>query len=356
MPQKDPSKTEQATPKRISKARDKGNVIKSQEASKAITILAGLIAIMFWMQYMGDELSGLFRHFLTAPTLKFTATPQEVVAMGEWMSLELAKLILPVILFVGFWAYLIIRLQVGKLWTTDVMKPKLSKFNVINGIKRMFFSLQTFIRLGKSLLQAIAIGYAPWLVIRNEMDNFINLYYSTASGVAAYLLQMSKTMTIYALVPMILIAVVDYVYTRWDYYEGLKMSKDEVKDERRQSEGDPQIKAKQKQQMMQMMMRNMLKQVPKADVVITNPTHIAVALSYNQQEAPAPVLVAKGAGRVAERIKEIARENKVPIRENKPVARALYSQVDIGEMIPEELYKVVASILAQIWKIKGKRS
>lgn len=355
MAQKDPSKTEKASPRRITKAREKGNVAKSQEASKTITILAGLIALMFWIKYIGDEMSGLFRHFFMAPTMQFTASPQEVIAMGQWLSWELAKMILPVILFIGFAAYMILRLQVGKLWTTEVFKPKLSKFNIINGLKRMFFSIQTFIRLGKSLLQAIAIGVAPWLVIRKEMDSFINLYYSTASGVAAYLLQMGKTMTIYALVPMIIIAIVDYAYTRWDYFENLKMSKDEVKDERKQSEGDPMVKAKQKQKMMQMMMRSMLKQVPKADVVITNPTHIAVALSYNQKEAPAPVLVAKGAGRVAERIKEIARENNVPIRENKPVARALYSQVDIGEMIPEELYKVVASILAQIWKIKGKR-
>lgn len=356
MPQKDPSKTEMPTPKRISKAREKGNVIKSPEVSKAVVILAGLIASMVWMKYMGEELSGLFRHFLSAPTLHFTPTPQEVVVMGQWLAWELAKLILPVIMFVGFCAHLTLRLQVGKLWSTEVFTPKLERFNIINGIKRMFFSIQTFIRLGKSLLQAIAIGVAPWLVIRQEMDNFIHLYHSTASGVAAYLLQMSKTMTIYALVPMIVIAVADYAYTHWDYYQNLKMSKDEVKDERKQSEGDPHVKAKQKQKMMQMMTRRMLQQVPKADVVITNPTHFAVALRYNQMEAPAPVLVAKGADRVAERIKEIARENNVPIRENKPLARALYSQVDIGEMIPEELYKVVASILAQIWKIKGKRS
>ncbi|SHN68527.1 flagellar biosynthesis protein FlhB [Desulfovibrio litoralis] len=354
MGQSDPSKTEEATPKRVDKSRQEGNVIKSQEVSKAITVLAGLVGAILWMPYMGRELEGLFRHFLTAPTLKFSPTLQEMTAMGEWLSWEIAKLVLPIILFIGFWAYLVLRWQVGSLWTTKVFVPKLSKFNVLSGLKRMFFSSQTFIRLGRSLLQAIVIGIAPWLVIRKEMDSFITLYYSTAAGVASYLLDMSKKMVTYALVPMIIIAAVDYWYTRWNYFEQLKMTKDEIKDERKQSEGDPIIKSKQRQKMMQAMAKRMMQEVPKADVIVTNPTHIAVALRYDQQEAPAPIVVAKGADRVAEKIKEIAREHKVPIRENKPLARALYSQVEIGDVIPEDLYKVVASLLAQIWKMKGK--
>jgi flagellar biosynthetic protein FlhB len=162
-------------------------------------------------------------------------------------------------------------------------------------------------------------------------------------------------MTLYALVPMLILAVIDFKYTRWDYIENLKMTKNEVKDELKQAEGDPKIKAAIKQKMMQMSQRRMMKDIPKADVIITNPTHYAVALRYNQMEAPAPVVVAKGVDRVAEKIKEIARENRVPIRENKPLARALYSQVEIGEMIPEDLYKATAAILAQVWKIKGKK-
>jgi flagellar biosynthetic protein FlhB len=159
-------------------------------------------------------------------------------------------------------------------------------------------------------------------------------------------------MALYALIPMLIIAAADLWYTRWDYKENIKMTKSEVKDERKQMEGDEQIKSKIRQKMMKMSVRRMMQQVPKADVIITNPTHIAVALRYNAGEAPAPVVVAMGADRVAERIKDIARQNRVPIRENATLARALYKQTEVGDMIPAELFQAVAIILAQIWKTR----
>ena len=174
-----------------------------------------------------------------------------------------------------------------------------------------------------------------------------------AAGVTAYMLNTAFKVVIYALVPMIIIAVADLVYQRWEYAENLKMSKDEVKDEHKQMEGDQFIKGKMRQKMLQMSARRMMQQVPKADVVITNPTHLAIALRYNAMEAPAPIVLAKGSDRVAEKIKEIAREHRIPIRENKPLARALYKQTDIGDMIPTELFQAVAIILAQIWKAKN---
>jgi len=148
------------------------------------------------------------------------------------------------------------------------------------------------------------------------------------------------------------IAAFDVWQSRYAYKEGMKMTKDEVKDERKQAEGDPVVKSQQKQKMLAMVMKRMLQDVPKADVVVTNPDHIAVALRYDAQEAPAPVVLAKGADHLAEKIKTIARENRVPIRENVPLARALYKAVDVGDMIPEELYKAVAAVLASIWRLK----
>jgi flagellar biosynthetic protein FlhB len=219
----------------------------------------------------------------------------------------------------------------------------------------MLISLQTLIRLGKSLLKAIAIGAAAYLVLKDELPHLAGMYYTNAQSLAAYILGMGLTMTVYALIPMLILAFIDFKYTRWEYIENLKMTKDEVKDELKQAEGDPKVKAAMKQKMLQMSQRRMLQDVPKADVVITNPTHYAVALRYDRTEAPAPVVVAKGVDRVAETIKEIARATQVPIRENKPLARALYSQVEIGEMIPEDLYKATAAILAQVWKMKGKK-
>ncbi|MDR3176583.1 MAG: flagellar biosynthesis protein FlhB [Desulfovibrio sp.] len=350
---RDPSKTEKATSKRISKARSEGNVPKSQEVVKAVSILAGLIGLTLCLEYMSSELLDIFRHFLGYAPAYRDLNDAGIYELGLRISLSLAKIILPSILLIGLLVFISLRLQVGKLWTTKVFGFKFSRFNPINGLKRMFVSVDTLLRLGKSLLQALFIGLAPLLVFKAEMRNFPDLYYMDAIGIARYILEIGSRMVIYALIPMVVIAVADFFYTRWDYAQNLKMSKDEVKDERKQMEGDEAIKAHIRRKMMQMSMRRMLKDVAKADVVITNPTHIAVALRYNPMEAPAPVVVARGADRMAEKIKETARQHGVPIRENKALARALYKQTDIGDLIPQELFRAVALILAQIWKTKN---
>ena len=358
MPQSDPSKTEKPTPKRIKKARGDGNVPKSQDFGMAITILAALVILYMWLDNVAAEMFDLFRYFMGPAIDAFRKTEPaqaDITTILPQLAYALARMTLPVMLFIGLWGFIVTRAQVGKLWTTKPLKPNLKKFNIVKGIKRMFFSLGTFGRLGKSLLKAFVIGVAVYIVIKSELPHLMGLYYTDAMGLASYILHMAMTMTIYALVPMLIIGIADLKYSRWDYIENLKMTKNEVKDEMKQMEGDPLVKGKMRQKMFQMSQRRMMQEVPKADVVITNPTHFAVALSYNQMLAPAPMVVAKGADRVAEKIKEIARENRVPIRENKPLARALYSQVEIGEMIPEDLYKAVAAILAQLWKNKGPK-
>ena len=353
MPQSDPSKTEKPTPKRISEARKKGNVAKSQEVSTTVTILAGTCVAVLWFGTIGKEMMEVFRFFLGTAILEFEPEPVNVQSMVMRVSVRMAKMVLPVMFVVGLAVFLVLRIQVGKLWTWKPLKPDLKKMNPLSGIKRLLFSLQTFTRLGKSILKAVVIGAAPALVVMNEIDTFPSLYYVDAMTLSAYILNMGLKMIIYALVPMVIIAGVDLAYGRWDYIEKLKMSKQEVKDEHRQQEGDPLIKGKQRQKMMQMSQRRMMQSVPTADVVITNPTHIAVALKYDSMVAPAPMVVAMGADKVAEKIKQIARENNVPIRENKPLARALFAQAQVGDVIPEELYKAVATVLAQLWQGKN---
>ena len=348
---RDPSKTEPATPKRVRDARNKGNVAKSQEVSKTASILAGLIGLFACIEYISGEMMLLFRHFLSTGAT-FVMDDANMTQMGLWLSLSLAKILLPLMLIIAVTVFISVRLQVGKLWTTKVFEFNFEKFNPISGLKRMLFSVQTFIRLGKSLLQALFIGLAPLWVLKKEMSRFPDLYHMDALGVSIYILTISSKMVIYALVPMIAIAAADWWYTRWDYNENLKMTKDEVKDERKQQEGDPVIKSQMRQKMMKMSARRMMQQVPKADVVITNPTHIAVALRYNAMEAPAPVVVAMGVNQVAEKIKEIAREHRIPIRENKELARALYKQTEVGDIIPADLFQAVAIVLAQIWKTR----
>ncbi|MDR2727025.1 MAG: flagellar biosynthesis protein FlhB [Deltaproteobacteria bacterium] len=351
---KDPSKTEQATPKRIEKARDEGNVAKSQEISKAISIAAGTFALAVYIPIMYRQIHTVFSQFLGHPH-NFEANQATVYGLFIEVTKNLAVLLLPPILFIGLAVWICLRAQVGQLWTTKVFKFKWSRFNPINGLKNMIFSAQSLVRLGKSLLQAIIVGYVPYRVLKGEIDNFLPLFNADVFGITNYMLMLSLKMVCWTLLPMIVLASLDFIYTRWQYFENLKMTKDEVKDERKQSEGDPAIKQKQKQKMMAIMARRMLQNVPKADVVITNPTHLAVALRYDTKEAPAPIVVAKGADYMAEKIKDVARKHNVPIRENVPLARALYKSVEVGDMIPEDLYKAVASILAVIWKMKGKR-
>jgi flagellar biosynthetic protein FlhB len=353
MAEKDPSRTEDATPKRRKKAREEGNVPKSQEVTKTVTIAVGLLALYLYFGMMYKRMSILFSHFL-GHQHNFIITTNSVYSLFIQVSIELAILVMPVILSIGVAAYIALRLQVGALWTTKPFGFKWERFNIINGLKNMFMSGDSFVRLGKSLLLMLIIGFVPYRIIMNEFDSFLPLYNATPGAIIQYILNLSVKMVFYTLIPMIIIAAVDLWHTRYKYEENLKMTKHEVKDERKQAEGDPAIKNKQRQKMFSVMAKRMLKQVPTADVVITNPTHIAVALKYDAEQFPAPVVVAMGADHMAEKIKEIAREHNVPIRENVPLARALYNSVEVGDVIPEELYKAVAAILAQIWRIKGK--
>jgi flagellar biosynthetic protein FlhB len=262
-------------------------------------------------------------------------------------------MLIPYMLVIFIVVLVVQRIQVGPLWTTKVFVPKFSQFlNVIGGLQKLVMDPKTVVRLLKSLLSAAAIGVAPYIVLKSKFSLMPTLFYYNVDSIAAFILETGALMVFYALVPMLIIAVADLIYQRWDYEENLKMTKDEVKDERKQAEGDPQVKSEQRGKMMDMMSLRMMQQVPEADVVITNPTHLAIALAYDALKAPAPIVLAKGAGPVAEKIKEVARENNVPIRENKPLAQALYKAVEIGQMIPEEMYQAVAQILAQLYKFK----
>ena len=355
MPQEDPSKTEKATSKRRRQHRRDGNVPKSNEVTKALVLLSAILALRFMMGYYYEEFVQIYRWAMT-DALSININPGSAYRLFIWGIKEMTILVLPFLLVLVFISYMSQRLQVGKLWTTKPMKPNFGKlFNIMAGLKRLMISPRAAINFGKSILQATAVSIAPYIVIKQEMNNLLPLFHTNAQAILGYILGVGYKMVCYALVPMMLIAVAELWYNRWNYEEKIKMSKDEVKDERRQAEGDPQIKARQKRKMMEMMTKWMFEDVPKADVVITNPTHYAVALQYDVMVAPAPRVLAKGVNRVAERIKDIARENNIPIEQNVPLARALYKQVEIGESIPEELFQAVAAVLARLDKFRKRR-
>jgi flagellar biosynthetic protein FlhB len=353
MAQHDPSRTESATPKRRNKARGEGSVPKSQELPKPLTLLFGLLMLQIYLGTIRTEIEKLMQWFFTEG-FAFELNRTSIPTLFHDCLYSIAIMVLPIMLVIALAAFIVVRLQVGQLWAPKVFKPKFNNFNVVSGLKKLLISKQTIVRLLKSVFMAAAVALGPYIVLKQAFGEVIPLFYQPAESIAAYVLDAGQTMFYYALTPMILIGLADLIYTRWDYEENLKMTKSEVKDERKQAEGDPMIKNKQRQKMMAVMMRRMMQDVPKADVVITNPTHLAIAIRYNAQEAPAPLVLAKGAGEVAQRIKDIARENNVPIRENKPLARALYKVVEVGDTIPEEFYQAVAAILAQIYKTKQR--
>ncbi|MDQ7032819.1 MAG: flagellar biosynthesis protein FlhB [Desulfonauticus sp.] len=355
MPSRDPSRTEKATPKRREKARKEGNVPKSTELNKAISILGGIIALKIFITFLRERLSEVYLYFIKQ-SFYLKLTQENLYHVFIYSCKQIAIMVLPIMFIILVLSVVSLRVQVGPLWTTKPLIPKLEVFNLINGIKRIFFDTKTLINLLRSALQALFVGIAPYILLKHEFSNNIaNLFYASIPQISVYMLQSGYKMVIYALIPMFVIGLADLAYTRWDYEENLKMTKDEVKDERKQAEGDPTIKNQQKKKMLKVMQQRMLQEVPKADVIITNPTHIAVAILYDPTKAPAPIVVAKGANKLAEKIKQIAREHNVPIRENKPLARALYKNVEIGETIPEELYRAVAAVLAQLYKYKQRR-
>ncbi len=352
MPQKDPRKTERATPRRRKKAREEGNVPRSDEISNVAVLIAAIIGLRIFIPLMGRNLYEVFRFILKSFNMEIT--PSSSYYLLLFCMKKIVIIIMPFLFFVAIIAFMAVRLQVGNVFTFKVFEVKWSRFNPIENLKNRFFSLNTVISITKSTLQVFLVGIVAYFTIKSQMKYMPSLFYENVISITSNMLYMLYKVCWIIFIPLIILAVLHLFYTRWDYEENLKMSKEEVKDEMKQIYGSPEVKREQKKRMQEVMMRRMMEEVPKADVIITNPTHLAVALRYNLMEAPAPVVVAKGAGLIARRIKEIAIEHDIPIREDKPLAQALYKSVEIGEMIPEELYQAVASVLAGLEKFKRR--
>jgi len=352
MSKDDPSRTEPATRKRVNKARDKGSVPKSAELSKAVVLLTGVIAMRYMAEFLFNNLMEIFQWFFTEG-IRQNLDPQNVYRMFVWSITKMAVMVLPLMVVIALTSYAVLRWQVGKLWVFKWDWDRIN-FDIVGALKQLIISTDTLVRLGRSIGQAAVVAIAPYIVIKQELPNLVPLFHQNVMGITSYMLMVSYKMVCYALVPMILIALADLWYVRYRYDDNLMMTKEEVKDEARQAEGDPMVKEKQKRKMFEVMGRRLKKTVPKADVVITNPTHYAIALRYDLSEAPAPMVIAKGVDAIAKKIREIAIENDIPIHENPPLAQALYKQVEIGETIPEEMYQAVAAILAKLSKFKKR--
>ncbi|AKN33963.1 flagellar biosynthesis protein FlhB [Clostridium carboxidivorans P7] len=345
-------KTEEATPKKKSDARKKGQIAKSKEIALALTLLASTIVIVALGGYVGNGLKSTLIVFLNnylTMSLSYDSV-QKIAFIVVW---RIGIIFLPVVLPIMFMGVLANFLQTGALITSEPLKPDFSKLNPINGFKRIF-SMRTVMELFKDLAMVSIVGFVGYKFVKDNYEYILTLGSLNAQAVAAAVSKLTINIFFRITILMIIIALIDYVYQRFQFNKDLKMSKQEVKEEYKQDEGDPQIKSKIKQKQREMATRRMMQEVPKATVVVTNPTHIAVALKY-QEGLNAPVVAAKGADRVALKIKEIAKENDVPIIENKPLARLMYSEVELDEEIPMDMYEAVAEILALVYKIKERK-
>ena len=348
-------RTEQATPKRRREAREKGQVRKSQELVSALMLIIMFAALSMFGPNMWRQMRDLMRRGITmgymgGETLSAEGA-SEVLLQG---TLSMARIVLPLLL-VGFAGAILVNVvQVGFLFSTKALEPKFSRLNPLEGFKRMF-STRTLFELGKAIAKTALIAVIGYNLI---VENAATLTRMAGESLEASIASIGQSIVNAGFrigLVLLIIAIIDFVYQWFKYERDLRMSKYEIKMEYKQTEGDPQIKSRIRQKQRQMAMMHMMQAVPEADVVITNPTHFAVALKYDTQSAGAPVVTAKGQDYVAQRIKEIARENGVEMVENRPVAQALYKNCEIGHEIPLELYQAVAEILAYVFKRKQEK-
>ena len=353
-------KTEEPTAKKLSDARKDGQVAKSKDLSSSVLLLVSFLVLKNMVGSMGNSFISCFRENYTRIGDFFTAQNGEfdsyfTVQLLRSASLDMLLMLLP-FFAVGVVVAIVIEIvQVRWRPTTKPLQPKLSKFNPINGVKRLF-SVRTLMELLKQSVILAVIFIVVYNKLKGRFDDIYTLYDISLNQALLLLSDIIFDIGIVICVIYIVVGIIDYVFQKRKFRKDMMMTKQEVKDEWKNTEGSPEVKQKQRQRMAEVSRRRMMQAVPEADVVITNPTHFAVALKYEQNKGRAPVVVAKGEDFLAARIKEAAKENNVEIVENKPLARMLYYNVELNEEIPPELYQAVAEVLAFVYNLKNKRA
>ncbi len=351
-------KTEEPTGKKLNDARKEGQVAKSKEIANAFGILALFIILKVYVGTIGTRFIESFHVvYGQIPELVKMYNGNLSVAslqvLLRSMMLRLLTIIAPVLLIGVMVAVICDIVQVKWRPTTKPIKPKFSKLSPVKGFARIF-SPNSLVELLKSLLKLVVIGYVVYSYLKGRVGQIFLLYDITLNQAIGLIGEIAIDLGIRIAMVYMVIAFLDFWYQKWKFRQDMKMTKQEVKDEYKNQEGDPQVKAKQKQRMREASMRRMMSQLPEADVVITNPTHYAVAVKYDPEKYDAPYVLAKGEDYLAQKIKDVAREHEIEIVENKPLARMLYANVEIGGLIPPELYQAVAEVLAFVYHLKGK--
>ena len=351
----DGEKTEEPTAKKLEDARKKGQVMRSTEVVTAATLLAFFFMLKIFVGFIGNRFMTSFRQtigFISDYTSEpFTLNTARTIIRGSFWNIIVAAF---PIMIVGLVVTIVaIVFQVKWKVTAEPLKPKFDKFNPVTGMKRLF-SKDKIMDLFKSIAKVVILAYVVYSYLKNQWPLIYKMYSYTLPQAIAVIGDTVINVGIRISALFAVIAMFDLFYQKWKYHQDMMMSKQEVKDEYKNSEGDPKVKSQQKQRMQQTSQRRMMQDLPNADVVITNPTHLAVAIKYDKDTNEAPVVVAKGADYLAQKIKDRARENAIEIVENKPLARMLYHNVEIGAEIPPELYQMVAEVLAYVYSLTGR--
>lgn len=346
-------KTEKATPKKRQDSRKKGQVLKSQDVTSAIVLLFVFLFLFFAAGFMRDRFFMFFLHAFTEYVPQDRIDADKVMLIYGEILIQMAFILLPIMLIAMVAAVGANLFQFGLLFTAEPLKFDLKKIDPIKGLKRIF-SIRAIVELMKSILKISFIGSTTSLILWMNIDKVLGLAFKTPADILTTIGQLTALMGIVASFVLLFISILDFFYQKFDYEKNLKMSKQDIKDEHKNSEGDPIIKSRIKQRQREMAMRRMMQEIPQADVVITNPTHYAIAIKYDDGDMDAPIVVAKGVDFVAQKIKLIAKEHEIVMVENRPLARAMYDEVEIGERIPEAFFKAVAEILAYVYRIQRK--
>jgi flagellar biosynthesis protein FlhB len=353
MADSDGDKTQDPTPHRRQQAREQGQVTKSQDLASALMLLIGLVLLLVLGEKIVNFVGDYGRRQLGGEAWLSVDAP---FVCNEWVRvmLELGKVVIPIfgiLMVAGIVANL---MQIGFLFLPEKLMPDISRLDPMKGFGRIF-SLANFVHLIFGIIKLVLIGTVAYLCLWKEKETILGLTGLSVPEIASYFSQTLLWISIKIASALLILSLLDYGFQWWKHEQDLKMTSQEIREEMKNLEGNPQVIARRKQVQRQLAMNRMSTAVPTADVIITNPTELAVAIQYDPAEMAAPIVVAKGAGEVAKRIRKIALENDVPIVEKKPLAQALYRDVEIGKPIPSEKYAAVAEVLAYVYQLKGKK-
>lgn len=348
----DSSKTEDASPKKLEEARQKGQVAQSKELNTWIMLLIATLIIGVASGSMFEGFMDFLKVFIEQPHLMTSGAGGIATILGETTLKTIGMIAVPLIVLF-FAAFLGPFLQVGLLLSPEVLKFDFSKVSPMKGFGRLF-SMKSIVEFIKGFLKIVVIGYVGYVLIEPYWPAIEHTMGQSVGSMLGNLYSMTMRLMIGMLVVLLIISIADVLYQRWDFNKSMRMTKQEVKDEYKQTEGDPHVKGKLKQLRFEKARQRMMQAVPRADVIITNPTHFAVALQYNPEEMDAPTVIAKGIDNVALRIREVGKDNNIEIVENPPLARSLYADVEIDQAIPAELFKAVAEVISYVYQKRGK--